>query len=52
MHHEKFAWLPRCAICRQSVNLEDSKADEFGRAVHEDCYVLMLTSKMPRIRTG
>jgi hypothetical protein len=41
-------WLPRCAICKQSVNLTESKADEYGRAVHENCYVSMLVLKKPR----
>lgn len=38
-------WLPRCSICKQSVNLNVSKADEFGRAVHENCYVSLLIPK-------
>jgi hypothetical protein len=29
----------RCHICDRAVSLETSKADEYGRAVHEDCYV-------------
>ena len=41
------AWRPRCSICKQSVNLTESKADEYGRAVHENCYVSMLVSKKP-----
>ena len=35
-------WVPRCAICRKSVNLTVSKADEYGRTVHENCYVSKL----------
>lgn len=31
--------LPRCAICKESVTLEESKTDERGQAVHENCYV-------------
>jgi hypothetical protein len=38
-------WLPECVICRESVKLEESKADEYGKAVHEDCYVSKLTRK-------
>jgi len=45
-------WLPRCAICKQSVNLTENKADENGQAVHENCYVLMLIPKKPRQFTG
>jgi hypothetical protein len=41
-------WLPQCSICKQSVNLEQSKADQYGSAVHEDCYVSLLVSEKPR----
>ena len=41
-------WLPRCAVCRESVNLEESKTDEYGRAVHENCYIWTVELKMPR----
>ena len=47
-NYAKEDWRPRCAICKQSVNLTESKADEYGRAVHENCYVSMLVSKKPR----
>jgi hypothetical protein len=42
-----FGWVPRCAVCRNSVNLTVSKTDEHGRAVHEKCYVWSLLSKKP-----
>jgi len=42
------SWLPSCAICKQSVDLNDSKSDECGRAVHEQCYVSLLVQKEPR----
>ena len=29
----------RCAICEQPVSLEESKTEEHGQAVHENCYV-------------
>ena len=32
--------LPACAICNKPVQLETSKTDENGRAVHGECYVL------------
>lgn len=41
-------WLPRCAICNQSVDLNESKTDERGRAVHENCYVSVLIGKKQR----
>jgi hypothetical protein len=31
-----------CCLCRRAVPLENSKTDERGLAVHEDCYVLQL----------
>ena len=40
-------WVPRCAVCRNSVNLRLSKTNEYGRAVHEHCYVWKLLSKKP-----
>jgi hypothetical protein len=38
-------WRPECAICKEPVKLEDSKADERGQAVHEDCYVSQINRK-------
>jgi hypothetical protein len=38
-------WLPSCRICNDPVLLETSKADEYGQAVHEECYVLNLSLK-------
>lgn len=37
--------LPVCPICRESVALEISKADEDGNAIHEQCYVLRIGLK-------
>lgn len=37
--------LPQCAVCKQAVSLTESKADEYGKAVHEGCYVSVLISK-------
>lgn len=42
-------WLPRCIICKESVSLTESKADEHGRAVHENCYYwTVILNKPPR----
>jgi hypothetical protein len=42
-------WHPRCIICKEPVNLALSKTDEYGRPVHEGCYVWLLESqKQPR----
>ncbi len=47
---------PNCALCERPVQLETSKADEFGRAVHEECYVLKISSRLqvfpPSVATG
>jgi hypothetical protein len=43
MFHERF--LPCCVICNETVNLEESKADEHGRAVHENCYIFTVMLK-------
>lgn len=28
-----------CAICRELIELKTTKTDEFGNAVHEECYI-------------
>ena len=40
-------WSPECVICKKSVKLEESKADEYGQAIHEECYVSTLVRKKP-----
>ena len=40
--------LHPCAICKKPVNLTESKADEYGQVVHEDCYVWMLVPNNAR----
>jgi hypothetical protein len=37
-----------CAICKQPVNLEESKTDEHGHAVHENCYIWTIELRKPR----
>ncbi len=32
-------YCPECAVCKKSVTLEESKSDEYGQSVHEECYV-------------
>lgn len=34
--------LPKCCICNEPVCLETSNTDEYGQALHEECYVLKL----------
>lgn len=41
------SYQPHCAICERPVNLEESKTDEHGHAVHEDCYVWTAELKKP-----
>jgi anti-sigma regulatory factor (Ser/Thr protein kinase) len=37
--------LPACCICKSPVLLEISKTDEYGQAIHEECYVLKVCSE-------
>jgi hypothetical protein len=34
-----------CSICDNPVRLETSNADELGKAVHEECYVLKVPQR-------
>jgi len=46
---------PLCDICHKPVKLETSKTNELGKAVHERCYLLMVSSKKaksPRKKIG
>ena len=38
-----------CRLCKNPVKIEDTFTDEQGKAVHEECYVKMITvpSTMP-----
>lgn len=36
---------PVCSICNSKVPLETAKTDENGRAVHEQCYLVVLKQK-------
>jgi hypothetical protein len=41
----KGRWRPECVICKKSVELEESKADEYGQAIHEECYISKIASR-------
>jgi hypothetical protein len=41
----KRQWRPECVICKESVELAQSKTDEHGQAVHEECYVSQFVSR-------
>ena len=43
-------WRPECVICKESVKFEESKANEYGQAVHEECYVSELVGGALRFR--
>jgi hypothetical protein len=43
--------LPACALCNEPVQLETSKTDEDGKAIHEECYVRKLRSERPKMPT-
>jgi hypothetical protein len=45
------SWRPQCAICKESVTLEESKTDERGQAVHENCYVELRNLRTSSERT-
>jgi hypothetical protein len=40
-------FTPTCPLCNKEVLLETCKADEQGRAVHEDCYAQKITLHQP-----
>jgi hypothetical protein len=35
-------WVPTCALCNNTVELETCKIDESGKAIHEECYLRKL----------
>ena len=35
-----------CSICQQPVAVENSKTDENGQAIHEDCYLQRLLAPL------
>jgi len=42
------SYAPICSICKDPVNLEESKTDEHGHAVHENCYIWAVELRKPR----
>jgi organic hydroperoxide reductase OsmC/OhrA len=42
-------WRPECAVCKKSVEIHESMADEGGQAIHEECYVSKITSGNPPV---
>ena len=41
-----------CGICEKQVTLEDCKIDENGQAVHEDCYVRVVSLDRSKVRAS
>jgi len=41
-----------CCICAMPIRLETSKTDEHGHAVHEECYVCKMISKIQTSQRG
>ena len=44
--------IPACCICSSPVLLETSNTDEYGQAVHEECYVLKVCSESEFLPDG
>jgi|SRR5579872_101953 len=42
---EALAYKSRCPICGKPVQLETAITDEYGKAIHDDCYLLKLRLK-------
>jgi hypothetical protein len=42
-----FPQVPLCSFCNLPVKLETSKTDEYGRAIHEACYLMRLNHTAP-----
>ena len=40
-----------CSICSKPVTVETAKTDCYGKAVHEECYLVSLTQKPAVART-
>ncbi len=37
--------LPTCSVCNEPVELETTRSNENGKAIHEECYVLKFRLK-------
>ena len=36
-----------CVVCREPVSLEAAKTDDYGQAIHEECYVEKIRGTIP-----
>jgi hypothetical protein len=41
-----------CCLCGAPVDLRTTKTDEYGKAIHEDCYVLRMRMKRGMLRSS
>lgn len=39
-----------CCLCGDAVDLRTAKTDEYGKAIHEDCYVQRMRMKRGMLR--
>ena len=39
--------FPTCPLCNEPVELETAKTNETGKPVHEECYVVKVSLKLP-----
>jgi hypothetical protein len=37
--------FPICSICNEPVEINTAKTDEDGKAIHEECYVMIIIRK-------
>ena len=44
--------VPACCLCTSPLLLETCKTDEYGQAVHEECYVLKVCSESEFLKDG
>jgi hypothetical protein len=47
-----FMNIPLCSRCKQPVDLETSKTDEYGQAIHEECCADTLKAQLPQTSDG
>jgi hypothetical protein len=40
-------YAPLCVVCARPVDLTESKTDENGQAIHENCYIWTVELKKP-----
>jgi hypothetical protein len=41
-----------CSLCNDPVDLRTAKTDEYGKTIHEECYVLRVRMKRDMLRSS